>query len=148
MMRLRKIRPKSLHGILAVVLITCSCTLAQTRSAPVDPGVRGGAAGAGGPLPGLTADETAFFLDGQTRFAEIEVVNKGANNGLGPRFNSNQCFSCHSQPNMGGSSPAKNPLPVVAGLNGAKNTVPWFITQNGPVREARFKESNAAADGS
>ena len=44
--------------------------------------------------------------------------------------------------------PAKNPLPVVAGLNGAKNTVPWFITQNGPVREARFKESNGVSDGS
>jgi CxxC motif-containing protein (DUF1111 family) len=32
-------------------------------------------------------------------------------------------------------------------LNGAKNIVPWFITQNGPVREARFKKSNGAADG-
>ena len=30
----------------------------------------------------------------------------------------------------------------------AKNTVPWFITQNGPVREARFKESNGVSDGS
>jgi len=28
---------------------------------PVDPGVRGGAAGAGGPLPGLSAPELAFF---------------------------------------------------------------------------------------
>jgi CxxC motif-containing protein (DUF1111 family) len=115
---------------------------------PADPGVRGGAAGAGGPLQGLTADEAAFFQDGQGRFAEIEVVQGGANNGLGPRFNSNQCFSCHSQPNMGGSSPAKNPLPDVARLNGAKNTVPWFIAPNGPVREARFKESNGIADGS
>jgi CxxC motif-containing protein (DUF1111 family) len=26
--------------------------------------------------------------------------------------------------------------------------VPWFITQNGPVREARFKKSNAVSDGS
>jgi hypothetical protein len=109
--------------------------------------VRGGAAGAGGPLPGLTADETAFFLDGQARFAEIEVVNKGANNGLGPRFNSNQCFSCHSQPNMGGTSPAKNPLPEIAVLDGAKNAVPWFIVPNGPIREARFQKSNGNADG-
>src|SRR5271170_1536958 len=147
MMRLRKIRPKSLHGILAVVLITCSCTLAQTRSAPVDPGVRGGAAGSGGPLPGLTADETAFFLDGQARFAEIEVVNKGANNGLGPRFNSNQCFSCHSQPNMGGTSPTQNPLPAIAASDGARNAVPWFIVPNGPIREARFQKSNGNADG-
>jgi PAS domain-containing protein len=52
-----------------------------------------------------------------------KAQHKGANNGLGPRFNSNQCFSCHSQPNMGGTSPAKNPLPEVAGLDGAKNAV-------------------------
>jgi CxxC motif-containing protein (DUF1111 family) len=110
----------------------------------VDPGVRGGAAGAGGPLQGLTADETTFFLDGQARFAEIEVVNNGSNNGLGPRFNSNQCFSCHSQPSMGGTSPAKNPLPDVAALAGAKNVVPWFIVPNGPIREARFKKSGNA----
>jgi CxxC motif-containing protein (DUF1111 family) len=146
-MRVGRVRPKSLCGILTLALITCCYTLGQSRSAPVDPGVRGGAAGAGGPLQGLTADETAFFLDGQARFAEIEVVNKGANNGLGPRFNSNQCFSCHSQPTMGGTSPAKNPLPEVAALDGAKNAVPWFIVPNGPIREARFKKSNGNADG-
>ena len=127
-------------------MITPGSSVGQSKS-PVDPGVRGGVAGAGGPLPGLTADENVFFLDGQSRFAEIEVVQKGSNNGLGPRFNSNQCFSCHSQPNMGGTSPAKNPLPAVAVLNGAKNSVPWFIVPNGPVREARFKKSGGSADG-
>ena len=136
--------PKSLSPILTVALITCGYAFGQTRSVPVDPGVRGGAAGAGGPLQGLTADETTFFLDGQARFAEIEVVNNGSNNGLGPRFNSNQCFSCHSQPTMGGTSPAKNPLPDVAALAGAKNVVPWFIVPNGPIREARFKKSGNA----
>jgi hypothetical protein len=114
----------------------------------VDPGVRGGAAGAGGPLKNLTADENAFFQDGFTRFAEVEVVSGGSNNGLGPRFNSNQCLSCHSQPTPGGSSPAENPLIQVATLNGAKNVVPWFITPNGPVREARFKlNPNGTNDG-
>ena len=147
MMTPERIVLKRLYGTLIVALITCGYTLGQTRSAPVDPGVRGGVAGAGGPLPGLTADESTFFLDGQARFAEIEVVNKGANNGLGPRFNSNQCFSCHSQPTMGGTSPAKNPLPEVAALAGAKNAVPWFIVLNGPIREARFKKSNSNADG-
>ena len=146
MAMLRRVSRKSFGGIVAVALTTCVCTLGQTRG-PVDPGVRGGPAGAGAPLKGLTADETAFFQDGLVRFAEIEVVTKGSNNGLGPRFNSNQCFSCHSQPDAGGSSPAKNPLIAVATLNGAKNTVPWFITQNGPVREARFKRSNGASDG-
>jgi len=155
MTRLRRILSNSFCRALAVFLITCVCALSQTESAPKsapkptpkDPGVRGGPAGAGGPLKGLTADETAFFLDGQARFAEIEVVQGGSNNGLGPRFNSNQCFSCHSQPNMGGTSPAQNPLPAVAHLNGAKNTVPWFIVPNGPIREARFQKTNGVADG-
>jgi CxxC motif-containing protein (DUF1111 family) len=147
-MMMGRIVLKTFGGIVAVVLTLCAHTLGQTRSGPVDPGVRGGPAGAGGPLKGLTADETAFFQDGQARFAEIEVVTGGANNGLGPRFNSNQCFSCHSQPDAGGTSPAKNPQPGLASLNGAKNTVPWFIAQNGPVREARFKMSNGVADGS
>jgi CxxC motif-containing protein (DUF1111 family) len=146
-MILGRIVPKRFGGILAVALITCVCAFCQTKSTPVDPGVRGGPPGAGGPLSGLTADETAFFKDGQARFGEIEVVQGGSNNGLGSRFNSNQCLSCHSQPNMGGSSPAKNPLPDVAHLSGATNTVPWFIAPNGPVREARFKKSNGVADG-
>src|SRR5258706_4317445 len=147
-MILGSIARKSFGGIVAVVLTTGVCAFGQTSSAPVDPGVRGDSAGAGAPLKGLTADETAFCQDGQARFADVEVVTKGSNNGLGPRFNSNQCLSCHSQPDAGGSSPAQNPLIAVATLNGAKNTVPWFITPNGPVREARFKRSaNGASDG-
>jgi CxxC motif-containing protein (DUF1111 family) len=99
-------------------------------------------------LKGLTADETAFYEDGSARFAEIESVTGGSNNGLGPRFNSNQCQSCHSQPGPGGSSPARNPLIQVATLNGARNGIPWFITSNGPVREARFKlNGNKTPDG-
>ena len=147
MMILRRSVPNGFGGLLIVALLTCSCTLSQTKSSPVDPGVRGGPAAAGGPLPGLTADETTFFKDGQGRFAEIEVVQGGSNNGLGPRFNSNQCFSCHAQPSMGGTSPAKNPLPDVAVLNGAKNSVPWFIAPNGPIRESRFKKSDGNSDG-
>lgn len=134
-------------GILILGLLACANDSGKAKSSPVDPGVRGGPPGAGGPLPGLTADETAFFQDGQSRFAEIEVVANGTNNGLGPRFNSNQCLSCHSQPSGGGSSPAKNPLLAVANLNGAKNTVPWFIVENGPIREARFQKTNGAIDG-
>jgi CxxC motif-containing protein (DUF1111 family) len=147
MMIFWSIVPNRFSGILTVALITCVCSFCQTKSTPVDPGVRGGPAGAGGPLQGLTADESAFFQDGQARFAEIEVVQGGSNNGLGPRFNSNQCLSCHSQPAMGGTSPAQNPLIAVATLNAAKNAVPWFIAPNGPVREARFKKSNGVSDG-
>jgi CxxC motif-containing protein (DUF1111 family) len=54
---------------------------------------------------------TAFFEDGLFRFQEIEGVanNADGNNGLGPRFNFNQCAGCHSQPAVGGSGPAVNP---------------------------------------
>src|SRR5947208_15861827 len=121
----------------------CICTGSQGQAArgPVDPGVRGGAPGAGTALEGLTADETAFFQHGLAAFLDIESVTGGENNGLGPRFNSNQCLSCHSQPSVGGSSPATNPLTGIATLEGARNLVPWFITQNGPIREARFKRN-------
>jgi hypothetical protein len=146
-MTLQRRALKSFGGVVAIVFATCVYTSGQTKAGPVDPGVRGGPAGAGTRLKGLTADETAFFQDGLARFAEIESVTKGANNGLGPRFNSNQCLSCHSQPNAGGSRP-QNPQLAIATLTGAKNTVPWFITQNSPVREARFKRSpGGASDG-
>jgi hypothetical protein len=149
MTRRQKIASKVFGAFVGIVLaMPCVRTPAQTVKAPLDPGVRAGAAGAGGPLPGLTADESAFFKDGLARFADIEVVKGGNNNGLGPRFNSNQCLSCHSQPAAGGSSPAQNPLIAIATLNGAKNLVPWFITQNGPVREPRFKRNpNGTNDG-
>jgi len=132
-------------AVLAMLNLRTSDGMAK---GPVDPGVRRGAAGAGGPLKNLAADESAFFQDGDTRFSEIEVVTGGSNNGLGPRFNSNQCLSCHSQPAPGGSSPAQNPLIQVATLSGAKNVMPWFIAQNGPIREPRFKRNpNGTNDG-
>jgi hypothetical protein len=132
---------KNFGGIVAATLALCACTASHPTPAPVDPGVRGGAAGAGTPLPGLTGDETAFFQDGLARFQEIETVTGSNNNGLGPRFNSIQCLSCHAQPGAGGSSPAQNPLIGIATLNGAKNKVPWFILPNGPIREARFQRN-------
>jgi CxxC motif-containing protein (DUF1111 family) len=120
--------------------------LAEAR----DPGVRHAATDGGPPMPmpGLTADEREYFTDGLTRFQAVEVVSgAAANNGLGPRFNSNQCSSCHQQPLVGGSSPAANPLIAVAHADGATNQVPWFIAPNGPVREARFVKTNGVPDG-
>ncbi|HKF97067.1 MAG TPA: hypothetical protein VKB20_02330, partial [Steroidobacteraceae bacterium] len=107
-----------------------------------DPGVRHASTDNGPPLPlkGLSADELSFFQDGLVRFSSVKVVTSttGDNSGLGPRFNSNQCSSCHLQPFIGGSSPAVNPLPAVAAAGGATNKAPWFIVTNGPIREARF----------
>ena len=131
----------ALVGLFAASLVACAPATTQPAADVHDPGVRGGPPGAGGPLPGLTAEETAFFNEGRDRFLEIESVRGSEDIGLGPRFNSNQCASCHSQPDIGGTSPAANPLIAVATLEGARNTVPWFITKDGPVREVRFKRN-------
>src|SRR5215469_9060892 len=77
---------KPLQGVPVLAIAVClfasmpSCS-SQTKSGPVDPGLRGGPPGAGGPLPGLTADETIFFQDGQSRFGEIEPVQGDPNEG-------------------------------------------------------------------
>jgi CxxC motif-containing protein (DUF1111 family) len=46
-------------------------------------------------------------------------------------------------------SPAQNPQIATATLDGAKNTIPPFITPNGPTREARFRTNpDGTPDGS
>ena len=100
-----------------------------------DPGVRPGPASAGDPLPGLTASQLKLFQAGLDDFQQAE----GVGDGLGPRFNLDSCHGCHSQPASGGTSPAVNPQVKVATDFGARNTVPYFVTLNGPVRETRFK---------
>jgi CxxC motif-containing protein (DUF1111 family) len=112
--------------------------------AQTDPGVRGGAAGAGGPLASVAANNPAgslaFFNDALDTFKEVDSVSGTieAGSGLGPRFNSRSCAFCHAQPAAGGSSPATNPQVTDASADGAQNTIPSFITSTGPVREARF----------
>jgi CxxC motif-containing protein (DUF1111 family) len=100
-----------------------------------DPGVRAGAAGAGAPLAGLDSYEQSYFLAAQALF----ITPEGIGDGLGPRFNLDSCAGCHAQPSVGGTSPAVNPEIAVATAYGARNSVPSFISANGPVREARFK---------
>src|SRR5262245_51842852 len=100
-----------------------------------DPGVRGGAPGAGGAVAGISSNNNAFFDIGSDDFAEAENTADG----LGPRFNLDGCGGCHIQPALGGTSPAINPQVAVATAFGARNVVPSFISPNGPVREARFK---------
>src|ERR1043166_802637 len=114
--------------------------------AQVDPGVRGGGAGAGAPLTSVAANNPVtilnFFNDGKARFQEIDSVSgtvAGENGvGLGPRYNSRGCAECHAQPAVGGSSPFTNPQVADATADGAHNPVPSFITQSGPVREGRL----------
>jgi CxxC motif-containing protein (DUF1111 family) len=117
-----------------------------------DPGVRQAATDGGPPVPlaGINSNEMPYFQDGARRFQTVEVVSGATaaeGNGLGPRFNSNSCISCHAQPYAGGSSPAANPLFTIAAAQGAQNHMPWFEALNGPVREARFVQSNGVTDG-
>ena len=120
--------------------LLCFGLSAQTQVA--DPGVRGGPAGVGAPLPNLGNKESSSFNQGLDAFQEIASVTGsigGTEAGLGPRFNLNSCAGCHFHPAIGGSSPAVNPQRAVANLNGASNVIPDFIRIDGPVMEARFK---------
>jgi CxxC motif-containing protein (DUF1111 family) len=113
----------------------------QTQTAATDPGVRGGPAGAGRPIAGLTASQKAFYMTGLAEFLQIESVKGTVPNtgsGLGPRFNAESCGQCHAQPAIGGTSPSTNPQIAAATDQGATNLIPFFIATNGPVREARF----------
>ncbi len=125
-------------------LFSASLSFAEAQqSATLDPGPRGGTPAAGGPMPGLNNIESAYFYAAQARFVAINSVTGTIpgqpSTGLGPRFNSNSCASCHAQPAVGGTSPKKNPAFKVAKLNGAANTVPSFEDPNGPILEARFR---------
>jgi CxxC motif-containing protein (DUF1111 family) len=53
-------------------------------------------------------------------------------------MNLDSCGGCHSQPAVGGSSPAVNPQIAFATSNGGTDVPPSFLSANGPVREARF----------
>src|SRR6267142_58311 len=130
-----------------------------------DPGPRPNPATAiPNPVPGLNANETALFnetllrvseLEGtcdtcaqqpqngppidpdpQNPFSPLKLVNSA---GMGPVFNADQCFICHFQPQIGGSSPRINPAQVIAHRLGGTNTVPSFEAPGGVFREVRFK---------
>jgi len=59
----------------------------SSSSGVTDPGVRGGPAGAGASVGGLTTAQQAFFTAAQARFNVIETVPAG----LGPGFNELSC---------------------------------------------------------
>jgi CxxC motif-containing protein (DUF1111 family) len=136
-------------ALCAAILVVSGIGVA---SAQTDPGVRPGAingqpgATALNPLPldSVTANNPTgvldFFSNGLTRFQDHEAISGTANNGLGPRFNFNQCAGCHSQPTIGGTGSADNPefTAIASGIAGPNDTTPAFITAHGPTREARF----------
>ena len=127
--------------LLSLFLAAVATRHTEAQITATDPGVRGGPAGAGTAIPRLTDHQKAFYLAGLDEFLQIDsvkgtVANTGA--GLGPRFNAESCGQCHAQPAIGGSSPSTNPQITAATDQGATNLIPFFITTDGPVREARF----------
>ncbi len=135
------------------------------RANPVSPFPR--------PVSGLNANESALFIESLLRVSELEgtcdscaqqpqnrppidpdpgnplsprgLVNSA---GMGPVFNADQCFICHSQPQIGGSSPAVNPAQVIARRLGGTNVVPSFEAPQGAFRETRFKfKADGSRDG-
>jgi CxxC motif-containing protein (DUF1111 family) len=133
---------------LALVLTLAVLFFAGMGSAPTDPGVQSGNRGTGAALPAVQNNDNgnnpglnAFFLDGLKRFQDIESVSGSPtnNNGLGPRFNSISCSSCHAQPAIGGTGAAVNPqFQFISNGVAPSDSMPYFITSNGPTREARF----------
>jgi CxxC motif-containing protein (DUF1111 family) len=117
-------------------------------------------AAAGSFYPTLNSNEQAMFNQALQVLEEIDSVSGAITgepgSGLGPTFNGNSCTQCHAQPAPGGSSPGlnspqnslPNPQIALATLDGATNAVPWFVTPNGPMLEARFvRNSNGTPDG-
>jgi CxxC motif-containing protein (DUF1111 family) len=115
-----------------------------------DPGVRSDAVTVGTPFSSLSAAQLQYFQDGLSRFLQVDSVSGSISGepgtGLGPGFNSNSCASCHAQPAVGGTSPSSTAYPFVgpnpqiaaASDAGGNNSIPYFISADGPVREARF----------
>ncbi|MBV9267004.1 MAG: hypothetical protein JO061_12615, partial [Acidobacteriaceae bacterium] len=108
----------TLTMVIASAAIFAGAALAQ-QDQGVQGGVRKGTLNGISISPGTTLIDpnndpngfTAFFQDGLIRFQAVESVSNspGGNNGLGPRFNFNQCAGCHGQPAVGGSALAVNP---------------------------------------
>ncbi len=124
-------------AMVAVPLVVSAALRTRRNFTVTDPGIRGGPADAGGPIPGLNSEETTTFNDGSTNFTTVFAVPQG----LGPQFDENQCSSCHIQPAVGGSgpaAPATNPLFSVYQLDGATNTMPSFESTTGPILVPRF----------
>ena len=126
------------------VVMNREVQFARSKGLAADPGPRPTTGSEGGHLANMSSNEIAFFSDGQATFAATESLSDG----LGPRFNLDSCGGCHIQPALGGTAPTTNPQVAVATAFGMRNTLPSFITANGPVREARFRRTPAGtADG-
>lgn len=126
----------------ALVLTLAVLFFAGVASTQSDPGVQTHGRGTGATLIDPKNDPNgfyAFFQDGLTRFQNVRHVSDPLHHpGLGPRFNSDNCNSCHVAPASGGTGALINPQFLFTGGIALGNTIPSFITQNGPTLVARF----------
>jgi len=138
-----KARTLPSFGILPMTLALLALTSAglklavHAQSGAVDPGVRGGPAGAGQFIPGLTNPQLAVAVRGQQDFNAINTV-QGPDPGLGPRYDAIHCTTCHVQPAFGGSGGFNNGLFQDYQVDGAFNYMPFFEIFTGPTLNARF----------
>ena len=139
-----------LVGFLALALPSAAQTAhdpgVQTDRPPPPAQVCGHDRHPGDPIPidGLTADQLTLFCAGADEFAKFDKVK---DDGLGPTMNFTSCGGCHLYPQSGGSSPLTNPqYRFSKEYPPGTNVTPSFITEHGPVREARFKHNNDGTD--
>ena len=109
-----------------------------------------------------TCDSCSDIIPGTPTGQDPLLQTITNSSGLGARFNADQCSSCHSQPAIGGSGGFLVPNPeashrrqpenpmfdLIPHRRGETNQVPSFITQFGPIREARFvRKPDGTPDG-
>jgi hypothetical protein len=115
------------------------------------------------PIPNLEPNEMKLFQESILRVSELEgscdTCSLGPQNvppldpdpqnpfspdedhglvnsaGMSPTFNADQCFICHFQPVVGGSSPVPNPAIRIATRLGATNTIPSFESPMAPSKK-------------
>jgi CxxC motif-containing protein (DUF1111 family) len=85
--------PRAAGGPCRCALMLC---LALVGCAGSDPALV--EAEPGSPLPGLSAEESARFTEGEALFNRPYAAEEG----LGPLFNQTRCSSCHDLPTLGG----------------------------------------------
>ena len=106
-------------SLASVIFLLLTAFVVQGQNPAHDPGPRTGTPGAGAIISGNSGNQGSYFNKGQDEFGQVQNVQSADAFGLGPTFNSNSCGSCHSQPALGGSSPAVNPQVEVATDSGA-----------------------------
>jgi CxxC motif-containing protein (DUF1111 family) len=161
---MKAVKLVSVSIAIAALLLFSGVALAQ-QDPGVQAASRGTGAAVASVQADTPAGILAFFNNGLARFQDVEMVAGAGTPGLGPRFNFNQCAGCHAFPAVGGSGAPVNPqFAGVGKCNGvgslatgaivgagqqaaaetgviacnSTNSMPDFLTANGPTREVRF----------